>query len=427
MGSSMIPTNTLAGLADKYGTPIFVYDQDMLSDRAADLHDMSGGHLETFFSLKSNPNVSIVAALRQAGVRAEVCSLAELRTAQLAGHTANDIIFLGPGKTEDELRACVDAAIYAVVVESFDELARLDAIARSAGRVQDVMLRVNPELSISGSRLSMAGKPRQFGIDELQLREESCLPQYSSVRVIGIQAYLGTRILDAEVVLTHTRYILAMAEELANRHGFALDAVDIGGGLGVPYFEGEEPIDLVALRGPMTELLDSFHERHPQTRLILEAGRFLVAESGHYLTRVVSTKVSKGRFFAVCDGGTNHHMAAVGIGSFVKRNFPLRSCSDGPQETWTLTGPLCTPNDTIGSKVALSGVAVGTVVVVDQSGAYGPTASPGRFLSHGYPAEVLLVDGQAQLIRHRETVEDVLSGQVLVITETHEEEQHHVA
>ncbi|MBB2893343.1 diaminopimelate decarboxylase [Flexivirga oryzae] len=420
----MISAQTLSGIADTFGTPVFVYESDVLTQRAADLRDLGDGELEVFFSLKSNPNASIVAALRQNGVRAEVCSLAELRTAELAGHQPQDIIFLGPGKTDRELRACVTTGVYAVVVESFDELARLDALAKSMGCVQDVMLRVNPELSTSGSRLSMAGKPRQFGIDESQLRELSALPEYKGVRVMGVQAYLGTRILDADVVLQHTRYILRMAEELAVQFGFDLDAVDVGGGLGVPYFEGEQSIDLFAIHEPMRQLLRGFRGRHSQTRLILEAGRFLVAESGHYVTRVVSTKSSKGRRFAICDGGTNHHMAAVGIGSFVKRNFPLRSCAAGAVDNWTLTGPLCTPNDTIGSKVSLSGIEVGACVVVDASGAYGPTASPGRFLSHGFPAEVLLVDGEAVLIRRRETVEDILSGQILFTSTTKKEERH---
>jgi diaminopimelate decarboxylase len=150
--------------------------------------------------------------------------------------------------------------------------------------------------------------------------------------------------------------------------------------------------------------------------MVMEAGRFLTARAGTYLMRVRYVKESMGQRFAVTDGGTHHHLAAVGIGSFGKRNFPMALVgreSAEPEEPWQVTGPLCTPNDTVGRNVALPPLRVGDLLCVRRSGAYGPTASPGLFLGHGFPAEVVMRDGRARLVRVRDEPEDLLRAQRL--------------
>ncbi|WP_374230090.1 type III PLP-dependent enzyme [Streptomyces sp. OfavH-34-F] len=408
-------------LAERFGTPAYVYDGDALARRVTALREALPD-LEVFFSLKSNPNPAVYGVLRSHGARAEVSSLAELTTVLAAGTPPEDVLFLGPGKSEGELAACVDHGLYAIVCESFQELAAIDRLAGGRGVRQRVMLRINPAYSVSGSRLTMGGKPRQFGIDEAAvLAAGDLVERHPHVDVVGVQAYLGTRILDADVVVGNTTYILDLSERVATALGIRLEAVDIGGGLGVPYFDGEEEFDLKALRDKLTPLLAAFRAAHPDTRLIMEAGRYLTADAGTYLMEVRYTKESMGEWFAVTDGGTHHHMAAVGIGSFVKRNFPIellaRGGGDGGTDApavpavdrWTVTGPLCTPNDTIGKKVALPGLAPGDLLGVRRSGAYGPSASPVLFLSHGYPAEVLVTEDGARLVRDRDTTEDLLA------------------
>ncbi|WP_374116932.1 diaminopimelate decarboxylase [Streptomyces sp. MNU76] len=445
-------------LAEEFGTPLFVYDADVLEGTFRELRGLLPESVDIFFSLKANPNISVCAFLGARGAGAEVSSYAELVTALRAGVAPEDIIFLGPGKDLRELTACVETGIHAVVCESLEELRQLDRLAAEvdaeadvkaeaepdadadavaearavADRRVPVVLRVNPAFSTKGSGLAMGGKPRQFGIDEEELRDaKSELAELRNIRVRGVHAYMGTRFLHHEDVVRNTREVLAAAEDLAGRLGFPLETVDFGGGLGVAYFDNEDDLDLTALGAGMRAAIAPFATRNPGCRLIIELGRFLTATAGTYVVRARYVKESRGETFVVADGGTNHHMAAVGVGSFVKRNFPVvhlgpgqaqgqaqeqvsGSASEAPLRRYTLTGPLCTPNDVVAKKVELPEVRPGDLLGVQRSGAYGPTASPGLFLSHGYPAEVLVHRGRAHLVRERDTTEDLLAKQRLV-------------
>jgi diaminopimelate decarboxylase len=415
-------------LAERFGTPLYVYDGEVLAGTISGLRAALHPALEIFYSLKANPNISVFDVLRAGGARAEVSSLVELRTALSAGVSPEDVVFLGPGKSERELLACLEAGIYAIVCESFDELEDIERLAAEHGTRQRVLLRINPECAIGGSRLTMGGKPRQFGIDEAQVLSAGNLAKrYQYADVAGIHAYLGTRILDADVVGKNTRYILDLADRVARSTGIRLDAVDIGGGLGVAYFDGEQDIAAAEVAAQLNPQLEAFAAEHPDTRLIMESGRYLAARAGVYVLGVRYVKESMGERFAIADGGTHHHMAAVGIGSFVKRNFPAallgrraeqagsagEAGEAGEAEEWNVTGPLCTPNDSILKHASLPPLVPGDLLGILCSGAYGPSASPGLFLSHGFPAEVLVVDGTAHLVRRRDTPEDLMRPQQL--------------
>ncbi|WP_433856839.1 type III PLP-dependent enzyme [Streptomyces kronopolitis] len=404
-------------LAERHGTPMYVYDGDALAANFRSLRARLHPRAEIFFSLKANPNISLCALLGRQGACAEISSMTELVTARRAGIAPRDIIFLGPGKSRAEIAACLDEGIYAIVCESLGELAVIDELARERGVTASVALRVNPSFAVKGSGLTMGGKPRQFGIDESQLFDLPDLAaRHAHVRLMGVQVYMGTRILSEEVVAENTGRIFDLAERLSEKLGFVLDLVDFGGGFGVAYFDGESDLDQERLTGLLNPVIEEFAARHPGTRLINELGRYLTAPYGVYVSRVRYVKTSMDENFAVVDGGTNHHMAAVGIGSFVKRNFPIRLLNrtdEAETGSWNITGPLCTPNDTLGKKVQLPPLRTGDLIGVERSGAYGPTASPVHFLSHGYPAEVLVTDGRDHLVGEREFPEDLLRRQRL--------------
>ncbi|WP_416070436.1 type III PLP-dependent enzyme [Streptomyces sp. NRRL_B-2557] len=410
-----IPVDTIA---EQFGTPFFMYDAESLADTMHQLKEVLPVDIDILYSLKANPNISICSFLHRAGAGAEVSSVTELMTALRAGVDPTDIIFLGPGKTPTDLVACLDAGIHAVVCESLAELRLVDQAGAARGTTPvPVLLRVNPAFHSKGSGLAMGGKPRQFGIDEEQVR--ACRPlldELTHIDVKGFHAYMGTRFLNHQDVVSNTEQILSMAESIAAELGIELATVDFGGGLGVAYFDNETDLDVVALGRELMEPVAAFRDRNPTCRLIMELGRYLTARAGTYVTRALYVKESMGESFVVADGGTNHHMAAVGIGSFVKRNFPVRHLGrpNAPADrTYTVTGPLCTPNDTVVKRAALPEVRPGDLLGIERSGAYGPTASPGLFLSHGYPAEVLVHAGRAVLVRDRDTPEDLLARQRL--------------
>lgn len=407
-----------AALAEEYGTPLFVYEADTVAAQYTGLRQRLHPAMDIFYSLKANPNLALCGHLRSLGAGAEVSSLLELTTAREAGVPPGDIVFPGPGKSREEITACLDAQIYAIICESFEELELVNDLARERGVRARVALRVNPAFAVKGSGLTMGGKPRQFGIDEAHL---FALPglRLAHLRVVGVHVYLGTRILDETVIAENTRRVLELAERLAAHLDFPLEFVDVGGGLGVAYFDGERDLAVERLTDLVNPVVADFHDRHRDTRLIMELGRYLVAPAGTYLIRVRYVKSSMGERFAVTDGGTHQHMAAVGIGSFVKRDFPLRLFgrpTDGPLVRWTVTGPLCTPNDTLVRAAELPDLRRGDLLGVLRSGAYGPSASPTLFLGHGHPAEVLVCNGVGCLVRHRDQVADLLRQQRSLVT-----------
>ena len=391
-------------LAARIGTPFYAYSAATLADNLKQLRQHLPAALRLFYSLKANPNLSLVNRLHGLGVGCEVCSLAELETALLAGALPSDLLFVGPGKSPQELARCVELGIKAVIVESEQELADLQRIAAKAGRRQGVGLRVNPDFQGSQARLVMGGKPGQFGIDESRVPGLIAgRAAYPALDLAGLQVYLGTRILEARAVVQNTANILALARLLA-ADGWHPAFIDLGGGLGVPYFRKEGELDLATLGAGLAPLVLEHQAALPGTAIYMELGRFLVAECGVFVTAVRYTKPSKGQFFAICDGGSNCHAAAAGGGGGLRRPFPLARLGptgDLPLLEQSVSGPLCTPSDILGDRVALPALSPGDLIGIFRSGAYGASASPVQFLSFGHPAEVLVEDGALWQVRAR--------------------------
>lgn len=411
-------TDLLHRIAIEVGTPFYVYDAPILRARVAELNSALPT-IDFFYSLKSNPNLTVTGVLLEQGIGCEVSSRLELETAVAAGARPERIIMVGPGKAISELSRAVELGIKAIVVESLDELREIDRLAALSGRMQGVAIRINPDFQSGGARLTMSGRATQFGVDQAELPSVLArLRDLRHIRLRGLHAYMGTRILSHGTIAENVRNILGLASSIEELLPGPLEFVDVGGGFGVPYYEGEQELDLEALGAAIAPTLSSFEADQPDTKVVIELGRFIVAPAGRFVTAVRQTKTSKGERFAVCDGGSNVHSAAAGQGSFLRKNFPISHLPAKPQlsgegsfEPWTLTGPLCTPQDVIGKSVMLGTPKPGDLICFHQSGAYGPTASPVNFLGFGAPAEILVDDDMAQLIRRRETVAAVLGTQ----------------
>ena len=408
----------ISRIANEYGTPFYLYHGEMIVERVRRVREALG--TEVSYSLKANPNLAVCQLIaREGGAGGEVASSGELVVARAAGFAPEDIVFAGPAKTDDELRRAVEDGIFAVNVESLNEIDRLASIAEGSGCRIGVGLRINPAAQLMGSQMRMGGTVGQFGLDQADLYE-AVRRTLSHPQLIlrGIHIYTATQVFEVEALLEHCRNIFEIALETADKAGQPLSMIDFGGGFGVPYFEKMVEFDLDRFGQGFQELLASYQSdpRLEGCRFIFELGRYLVAEAGVYVTRAVDVKQMRGKTFVVTDGGMNHHLTATGnMGQVFRKSYPLLNLSrmggGGPEEAVAVAGPCCTPLDMFGTDIPLTRPGVGDLIGVFYSGAYGFSASNLGFLSHPAPAEVLLWQGEARLLRPGGKPEDVLEGQ----------------
>lgn len=395
-------------LAEEHGTPLYVYDAGILRRRLALLRGILPSRVSVLYSVKANPNPALVRCLVAEGAGCEVASAAEYLRARAAGCAPERIVFAGPGKGEDELEYVLRDGIGEIHVECDEEIEALSAIASRLGVRAKVSIRVNPTQSAAGGAMWMGGQPAAFGIDEERLEQVAdAICARESLRLCGIHMYAGTQILDARVLVGQWRHAIDVAARLSSVMSVPVETVDLGGGLGIPYFPHEGALDTEALKTLASELFAALPDALARARFLVEPGRFLAGPAGVYLARVRSVKQSRGTTFIVLDGGMHHHLAASGnLGQVIKRDYPILNAtraSAEPSLQAIVCGPLCTPLDTLGRSVQLAATRPGDLVAVLQSGAYGLSASPVGFLSHPMPAEVLVDRGETRCIRARGT------------------------
>lgn len=406
----------IGDIADRFGTPLYVYDQQAIVRTIGRVRDALGESTEVFYSLKANPSLAVAGTVHSLGVGAEVASAGELHVARSVGFDPADIVFAGPGKTDVELETALDADIHAINVESLAELRRLATLARRRGRPAPVGLRVNRPAERRGAGVRLAGGAKKFGIDhECLLAELPSLARTAALHIRAVHTYAGTQVFDVASLVEHCRYTIDLAREIARIT--PIDLVDFGGGFGVPYFDNDQPFDLAGFGQAYRDLMRNAHQVLPDVRWVFELGRYLVAEAGVYVTRIVRVKRSRERTYLIADGGMNHHALATGnLGQVFRRSLPVAVVNrlDAPPTCASaVAGPLCTPIDEFGAELGLPRAGEGDLIGVFQSGAYGLTASNVWFLSHATPAEVMVTDTGVQLIRERGTVADLVRGQYL--------------
>lgn len=402
-------------LVDKYAEPLYVYDAELFERQVIRLRSLLPTDVRLLYSVKANPNVSVVGFFHELVDGADISSLGELLTAEKAGFKSDQLFFVGPSKSSEELSESVRRGLGAIVVESEEELFLVNTLASKVGNRPNVLIRVNPECtSASGSKLIMSGTARQFGIDESLvcdlLRRSRSLPHLS---IKGIHVYLGTRILGWRTAINHAATVLATAARLQLK-GFTCEIIDIGGGLGIPYFWGEHEFDLKEFCMNLGNLLDEKRNKLGHPTFVMELGRYLTAEAGVFISRVRFVKKSRGQKFVLTGGGIHHHHASMSTSGMMRGNFPievLNKMGYAKSMSATICGPLCTPADVLATNVELPDVRRGDLIGVLKAGAYGLTASPTGFLSHNTPREVLVYGGKDYLVRRNKTAHDVLEDQ----------------
>jgi diaminopimelate decarboxylase len=390
----------LLAAAARFATPAYVYDVDEIRRRAEVLDRSFQHRFGVSYAVKANPNLELLRRILPLVETLDVSSYAEVERALRIGCPPERITFSGPAKRPAEVRGAVARGIGELVLESLAEAELANEAAGALGRRQPVLIRLNPIHAPKKFGVRFSGRASQFGIDEEEL--EGAIDKVLALRhleLAGFHIYSGTNSLDHEAIVENFAIFVRLFRRAAEHARIAPRKLVFGSGFGVPYGADDRPLDLDAVAAGALPLLDELQrdERFAGARCVLELGRWLVGPAGWLLTSVVAAKHSRGTEIRACDAGFNNHLAACGMmGTVIRRNWRFANLShpEGEVGRYTLVGPLCTSIDVLASDLPLPEVRVGDVIAVENSGAYGLTASPTRFISHPEPAELLLAGGE---------------------------------
>lgn len=393
-GELVLGGERLSLLAARVGqTPFYAYDRALLRARVAALRAVLPASVKLHYAMKANPMPALVGFMAALVDGIDVASAGELKVALDAGACAQEISFAGPGKREAELRQAVAARVL-INLESFREVAALAAITSELGLAARVAVRVNPDFELKGAGMKMGGGPRPFGVDVEQIPQLLGAIGRAGLTFEGFHLFAGSQNLHAAAICDAQQQAYALALRLAQHAPAPVRLLNLGGGFGIPYFPGEQRLELAPIGDNLARLVERARSDLPGAAMVIELGRYLVGEAGVYVARVIDRKISRGQVFLVTDGGLHHHLAASGnFGQVIRKNYPVtigNKMDSLERETACVVGPLCTPLDLLADRLNMPVAQVGDLVVVYQSGAYGASASPQGFLGHPACLEVLV-------------------------------------
>jgi len=390
-------------IVEAVGTPTYIYSATAIREAYRAIDAAFAGYPHAIhYALKANSTLAIVRLLRSLGSRVDANSGGEIQVALRAGYSAGEIVFTGVGKTREELEYAIGAGIGVINAESAGELDRIAALASAAGREARVALRVNPDIDAgshpnisTGLRINKFGVPLQDARAIYRERRGR-----AGLRFVGVHVHIGSQITTAEPLRRAARTLATLATEL-REDGFALEHVDVGGGLGIAY-EGRP------IAGP-SEYADAVLSelRRIGLPVLLEPGRSIVGHAGALVARVVDTKrYPDGRQFAVLDAGMGELIRPALYGSF-HQIVPVRPRA-GADSSWDIVGPICESSDVFARDRQMPPIDVGDLVAILDAGAYGSVMAS-NYNRHLLPAEVLVDAGTWTVIRRRQTLDDVLA------------------
>ncbi len=397
----------LANIAQQFGTPCYVYSHKALSDayRQFETALQSREHL-ICYAVKANSNLAILNFLAKLGAGFDIVSAGELQRVLAAGGTANKVVFSGVGKTADEMKLALQADILCFNVESSAELERLNKVAGKMGKVAPISLRVNPDVDAKTHPYISTGlKQNKFGVaytEALALYRQAQASK--NLRIVGMDCHIGSQLTDLSPFIAATEKMLALVDILAHE-GIRLAHLDLGGGLGIQY-QDEVPPSIVdyaqALIGAM---------RGRTEKIIVEPGRVLVGNAGVLLTKVEYLKHGEEKHFAIVDAAMNDLMRPALYDAY--HHIQAVQKNDRTTQQYEIVGPVCETGDFLG-KARVLGISQGDILAIMSAGAYGMCMSS-NYNSRPRAAEVMVSGEVAQLVRARETVEQLFSGEKIFV------------
>ena len=393
-GELMIGGTPITRLVERAGqTPFYAYDSTKITERVTHLRAHLPEEIHLHYAIKANPMPAVVEHLAGLVDGFDLASGGEMRVALKTSMSPEHISFAGPGKSEQEIHDAIAAGV-TLNLESETELERATRSGETQGIKPKVAVRVNPDFELKASGMKMGGGPKQFGIDAERVPDVLKQIGERDLDFQGFHIFSGSQNLKPEAIIEAQEKTFALAYRLAEAAPLPVKKLNIGGGFGIPYFPGEQPLDITPICDRLGELLIEKNKQLPEANVIIELGRYLIGEAGIYVCKVVDRKISREQVFLITNGGMHHHLAASGnFGQIIRKNYPVligNKMGATETEVANIVGPLCTPLDILGDKMELPKADIDDFVVVLQSGAYGFTASPHLFLSQPAPVEILV-------------------------------------
>lgn len=390
---------TFRELASRFGTPLYIYDAATIRRQVTALRN-AFKRIQIKYAMKALSNLSILKFLRQEGVGVDVVSIQEAQLALRAGYQPSEILYTPNSVAFAE----VETAVTTGLTVNIDNLVILEKFGRRYGATYPCFLRINPHIMAGGNlKISTGHRHSKFGISVEQRDELLALVRQYDIQVHGIHIHTGSEILALEVFQKMAVVLLDLARNIPT-----VKVADFGGGIKVPFKPGESGTDLPGLGAMLDEDLARFEKETGRSlELWMEPGKFLVSEAGYLLVTVNVVKRTPDVTFVGVDSGLNQLIRPMMYDAY--HEIVNVSNPDGAKKTYTVVGNVC-ETDTLGSDRQLSEVREGDLLVLKNAGAYGYSMAS-NYNSRFRPAEVLIIQGEARLIRHRDTLDQLLAGQ----------------
>lgn len=394
----------LTEVAEQFGTPCYVYCAQTLADQYNHLEQLLKVPNQICYAVKSNSNLGVLKILADLDCGFDIVSGGELARVLKAGAVPSHIMYSGVGKSSDEIRAALKAGVGSINIESAEELDHIQQIAAELNTVAPIALRINPDIGGKTHRYISTGlKEHKFGISASLapaiLKHANAL---ANVEVFGLACHLGSQLHEVEPYEAALDKLLALMKECPD-HPYQF--IDLGGGLGITY-QDEISMDLTAF----CDMLNRRFEKLPY-KLILEPGRWISANAGLLLTRVEYIKSQEGKHFAIVDAGMNDLIRPALYEAWHDIDPVL--LREGKSETYDVVGPVCETADFLGLARPLN-IRAGDLLAVKEAGAYGFSMSS-NYNSRPKACEIMIINGKPQVVRRRETIEDLFAHENIPI------------
>jgi diaminopimelate decarboxylase len=405
-GDACLDGVDLLALAQRVGTPCHAYSASAIRERIGALQSaLHGMDALVCYAVKANSNLAVLQMMADAGFGADIVSGGELQRSLRAGIPAGRIVFSGVGKNADEIGEALAAGIARFNVESEDELHLLQRLAAERNVIARASVRVNPDVdALTHAKISTGKSENKFGIgiDEAQ-HWFAGSARLTHVRLDGLHVHIGSQMLTLDPIRMALQRVAAFWRELVAA-GHAINSIDVGGGLGVCYRAGhDQPVDVQEYARVIRETLAGF-----EGRILLEPGRWLVAEAGLLLTRVIRIKQGRERTFLVLDAAMND-LLRPSLYDAWHEIVPVMQ-AQRPLQSYDVVGPVCETSDTFARGRELPRCAPGDLLMIKATGAYGASMAS-TFNSRPLAAEVLLDHGRYAVVRRRQTLDEMVAGE----------------